>query len=856
MLGQCPVLLERDEELRALSALAAKVAGGDGPCAVVVTGMAGTGKSRLVHEFLASLPERWASAIVRLSPTRVLLPALQLPAQRPLATVIDDAHFLDPGQLDLLPDRLDQLGGAPVLLVLTWRLGYPRDDAALRALAWLVRTPRVHELQLGPLSPGAIGRMAAAMGRYAPSDLYARTGGNPFWAEELLRGGDRVPWTVVEAVAAQLEALPPAAQVLTRVLAVAGEPLPTQTTGRFVNELELDAAFGALAAAGFAVEADGLLGLRHALVAEAIVATLGPVEKASLHGRLAALAEAEGGDPARVARHWAAAGELKRAAVPARAAATRLREQGAHRRAQEYYKLALADPPDEPLDAAELYEAAAITAALVGEFGDARAWVTAAQEAYRRSGAPGRAVRVLLDPAFGYLPWLRPSDRLDDEPVERLLIETQTAIRREEVDRARGCVERAEFLARERGDGMALVRTATQVLFALGEFARGERLLGEARGFAEVQAHPIREARVLTTLGRSRLAQGYVTEAVELQRHAADVARRDPESASWTGRMALGHTLLLAGEIDEGAAALLEALSLLPRMDATATIVTGYRRFERGDVEAGLAGMLEGSERLFAEIDFDPLFRAVVVSRVIGLRALAEALAGRAAEALRSLRRIDEQCPEPFNDMAAPLLYALARVAADDGDASLMAAARRRAQDLGRRATGPGATGVTEAVAGLSARLAGDDDEAARRFEAAAGLLERAPRAVLAAECWCDAAAVLAPRPAAAVALQRARKLCERHGLARVACRIAATERDIAAGGERVPPALAGLTSREREVVVLAAEGLSNKEIGRRLYLSEGTVRNYLSTAFAKLGVARRSQLGPLTGGRRLGLAR
>ncbi len=852
MLGQCPVLLERDEESRSLSALAAQVAAGGGPQAVVVTGPAGIGKSRLAREFLASLPEPWVPATVRLSPTQVLLS--EFPPQRPLAMLADDAQFLDPGQLDQLPNLLERLGAESVVLVLTWRLGHRGDDATLRALARLVRAPRVQELRLGPLSPGGVERMAAAMGKYAPGDLYARTGGNPFWTEELLRGGDRVPWTVVEAVAAQLELLPEPAQVLARILAVADEPLPVRAVARFVDEF--DAAFGALAAAGFASEAGGSLAMRHALVAEAVASTLGPIEKAGLHGRLAAVAEAEGGDPAWISRHWAAAGESKRAGPLAQQAAARLRGQGAHRRALEYYKLALADPPNEPIEAAELYEAAAITAALVGEFSDARAWVTAAQAAYRRGGAPGRAVRVLLDPAFGYLPWLRPSDRLDDEPVERLLAEAQVAMRRDDVDRARDRIERAELLAREQGDGMALVRTASQVLFALGEFGRGERLLEEARGFADVQAHPIREARVLTTLGRSRLAQGYVAETVELQRHAAEVARRDPDSASWTGRMALGHTLALAGEIDEGADALLEAVTLLPRMDAMATMIGGYRRFERGELDAGLARMVEGSERLFAEIDFDPLFRAVVVSRVIGLRALAEALGGHGAEALRSLRRVDELCPEPFNDMATTLVYALARAAVDTGDAGLAAEARRRAHDLARRTTGPGVIGVAEAVAGFSARLAGDRDDAARHFQAAAGLLERAPRAVLAAECWCDAAAELASRPGTTAALQRARALCERHTLTRVAARIEATERAIAAGGVEVPRPRAELTSREREVVALAAEGLSNREIGARLYLSEGTVRNYLSTAFAKLGVSRRSQLAGKTSGLPLRLAR
>ncbi|HYY78833.1 MAG TPA: AAA family ATPase, partial [Actinomycetes bacterium] len=199
--------MERDEELRALSALAARVAGGGTARAVVVTGAAGTGKSRLAREFLASLPDGWATATVRLSPTLVLLPTP--PPRRPLAMVVEDAHHLDPGQLDTLPDQLDGLGA--VLLVLTCRLGHqPGRDATLRVVARLVRTEGIQELRLGPLSPAGVERMAAAMGRYPPADLYARTGGNPFWAEELLRATDRVPWTVVEAVTAQLEALPEA----------------------------------------------------------------------------------------------------------------------------------------------------------------------------------------------------------------------------------------------------------------------------------------------------------------------------------------------------------------------------------------------------------------------------------------------------------------------------------------------------------------------------------------------------------------------------------------------------------------------------------------------------------------------
>jgi DNA-binding NarL/FixJ family response regulator len=50
------------------------------------------------------------------------------------------------------------------------------------------------------------------------------------------------------------------------------------------------------------------------------------------------------------------------------------------------------------------------------------------------------------------------------------------------------------------------------------------------------------------------------------------------------------------------------------------------------------------------------------------------------------------------------------------------------------------------------------------------------------------------------------------------------------------------LSERERDVLRLLAHGLSNAEIGERLFLSEGTVRNYVSAVLAKLGVSDRTQ--------------
>ena len=56
------------------------------------------------------------------------------------------------------------------------------------------------------------------------------------------------------------------------------------------------------------------------------------------------------------------------------------------------------------------------------------------------------------------------------------------------------------------------------------------------------------------------------------------------------------------------------------------------------------------------------------------------------------------------------------------------------------------------------------------------------------------------------------------------------------------PDPQVSLTRRERDILRLIAQGLSNKEIAAQLHLSEKTVRNRLSEIFSKLGVGNRTQ--------------
>jgi DNA-binding NarL/FixJ family response regulator len=61
-------------------------------------------------------------------------------------------------------------------------------------------------------------------------------------------------------------------------------------------------------------------------------------------------------------------------------------------------------------------------------------------------------------------------------------------------------------------------------------------------------------------------------------------------------------------------------------------------------------------------------------------------------------------------------------------------------------------------------------------------------------------------------------------------------------GDERAPVELSSLTDRELEILTLLASGLSNAELGARLYLSEPTIKTHLSSIFRKLGVRDRVQ--------------
>jgi DNA-binding NarL/FixJ family response regulator len=73
---------------------------------------------------------------------------------------------------------------------------------------------------------------------------------------------------------------------------------------------------------------------------------------------------------------------------------------------------------------------------------------------------------------------------------------------------------------------------------------------------------------------------------------------------------------------------------------------------------------------------------------------------------------------------------------------------------------------------------------------------------------------------------------------------------------ESEDPIFEALSPREREILTRMAEGCTNIDIGRQLFISEKTVRNHVTRIFEKLGVQSRAQAIVLAKDKRLGVAR
>ncbi|HWM72531.1 MAG TPA: AAA family ATPase, partial [Nocardioides sp.] len=252
---------------------------------------------------------------------RALLDRLAVAA--PLVLVLEDLHWAEASTLDLLSFLAYGITGSRILIVATYRDDEARvGDPLPRLVTGLVRAGRAIEMRLGPL---AHDELTAVLRDVAETSLPAgltetiveRSGGSPFFAEELLsaatRGEGTLPQFLRDTLLHRVAPLGADGRVVLQVAAAAARrDVPYGLLAAVVPlaEHQLQEALRKVVEHRVLVadQAAGTFRFRHALFAEAVYATLIPGEREELHTRLARALGENRASAAELASHWTAAG--------------------------------------------------------------------------------------------------------------------------------------------------------------------------------------------------------------------------------------------------------------------------------------------------------------------------------------------------------------------------------------------------------------------------------------------------------------------------------------------------------------------------------------------------------------------
>ncbi len=845
-------LLEREEQMSALTALLSRARRGEGHVALV-SGEAGIGKTALLRELvrehvkspvrvlwggcdalftprpLAPLQEvAWSlggelGRALRESATRdvvfrVFLEELRHP-RPPALVVLEDVHWADEATLDLLKFLGRRVATTSALLVFTWREDEIPAAHPLRSVLGDLPHDSTHRVRLQGLSAAAVERLATAAKR-RPNGLHAATAGNPFFVTEVLASdaAGAVPATVRDAVLARAARLAPRARELLDVACTvpttAELPLLESTAGP--EFAALDEAVGA----GMLVVSSGGVSFRHELARRTLEDALAPLRARELHARVLAWLRALPDDPARLPRlahHAVRAGDGPAVVELSSRAATRADRLGAHREAAAHLAAAVEHagfleprPRAELLDAraAQCFlidrmqeaieagtEALAIWSALGDRLREAECLRRLARIAWYR--ADGATARAHAERATAVLEGLPPGPEL----AMAWSTCSQFAMFANEPDAAITWGEKAMALARARGYPESLAH-------ALNNVGCAHIQQGDERGWAELQ-ESLRVAREHHLHADVARAYSNLAELSIEERRFEGVERWLEEGVAYSEERDLGalrlcalvwrsHLRVLqarwadaARDIDQVSADPLA--SDVTRMVATNAL--GLMRARRGD---------PGSwEALDAALD--TARRTGEAQRLVPVAAARAELAWLEGDAARARREAEDVLPLALRSGRAWYIGELASWAFRGGAAPPRDApiARPFALQL---------AGDWRAAAGEFARLG-------CRYEAALACFEGEDHAAL------------------KTALATLDGMDARAAATRLRARLAAI------GARRIPRAPPskrrshpfGLTRREQDVLEVLALGLSNAEIGKRLFVSAKTVDHHVSAILSKL---------------------
>ena len=257
-------------------------------------------------------------------------------AEQPAVMLLDDLQWSDDATLELLATLAVPLRELPMLVLGAYRSDeIPRSHPMRRLRHDLRRNRLLFELALEPLTARGTAELTGRVLGVSPSarlagTVHDRTGGNPFFVEELagalehggrLRRGNAgldlaldvdvpLPQTIRDAVVLRAGDLSEEARATAEAASVAGTRFDLELVAAVGGEAGLEE----LLACGLIVELErGRAAFRHPLARDAIYEDVPWLRRRALHRMLAGALEARGGGQAEVAGHWVAARDGSRA---------------------------------------------------------------------------------------------------------------------------------------------------------------------------------------------------------------------------------------------------------------------------------------------------------------------------------------------------------------------------------------------------------------------------------------------------------------------------------------------------------------------------------------------------------------
>ena len=367
-------LIERDLPLVSLQAIFQKVDEGEGHC-IFIDGEAGMGKTSLVKAFINKVKNRcnvYQGICDSLFVPRPLAPIFDIMVQLRHALpetkfrvedrtqlftelfhtlknqeetcliVFEDIHWADEATLDFIKFLARRITQLRCLFLLTYRDNEISFDHAISNLTGQLYANSFTRLHLVPLSRCAVEKLSIDKG-YKGEDVYTISGGNPFYVNEILASySTGVPDNIKDSVLSSFNRLDEATKDLWRLLAV----LPTGFEITYLEKMQpaYSASANYCLDQKILIAKDGLISFKHELFRRTIENSLSPILRIELNKRILELFREsfeKNGEIERIIHHAKAANENEIVVHYAPLAAEQAAKLGAHIQASKLYLTAI-----------------------------------------------------------------------------------------------------------------------------------------------------------------------------------------------------------------------------------------------------------------------------------------------------------------------------------------------------------------------------------------------------------------------------------------------------------------------------------------------------------------------------------